>query len=139
MSSIKDFTDLTVWQEAHKLSVAIYKLTEKFPKNEQYSLTSQLRRAASSVSANIAEGFGRHSAKDQEHFYVMSSGSLYELRDHLYLAKDVGYVSQEVHQSFNDHAIKVHQLLHGLLRAHSTKLPQASNINRRTSARRDSK
>lgn len=136
MSTIKDFTDLKVWQEAHKLSVDIYKLTEKFPKTEQYSLTSQLRRAASSVSANIAEGFGRHSAKDQEHFYVMSSGSLYELRDHLYLAKDVGYISIGVHEQFNNSAIRVHQLLHGLLRAHTAKA-QVSKIKHQTSSSRD--
>jgi four helix bundle protein len=118
MSTIKDFTDMTVWQKAHQLSVEIYKLTEKFPQSEQYSLTSQLRRAASSVSANIAEGFGRSSRKDQEHYYVMASGSLYELRNHLYLAKDVAYISSQVQEAFNSKCIVVHQLLHGLLRAH---------------------
>jgi four helix bundle protein len=118
MSTIKDFTDLIVWQEAHKLSVSVYKITDTFPKSEQFSLTSQMRRAASSVSANIAEGFGRRTLKDQEHFYVKASGSLYELRDHLYLALDINFINESQQKRFNDQCMKVHQLLHGLLRAH---------------------
>jgi len=125
---IRDFTDLIVWKKAHKLSVDIYKLTENFPKSEQYSLTSQIRRASSSVSANIAEGFGRLTPKDKEHFYVMASGSLYELRNHLYLARDIDYIDKNLHTEFNEKCIIVHQLLNGLLRAH-----RSSKINNQDS------
>ncbi len=133
MGAIKDFTDLLVWQKAHELSICIYKITDTFPKPEQYSLTSQMRRASSSVTANIAEGFGRSSSKDQEHFYVMASGSLYELRDHLYLAKDIGFITSEKHDELNTQCIKVHQLLHGLLRAHRQTLSRTSKIDNQAS------
>jgi four helix bundle protein len=66
---IISFTDLIVWQKAHQLVLDIYKITEKFPKKETYSLTDQMRRAAVSVSSNIAEGFGRYTYKDKIHFY----------------------------------------------------------------------
>lgn len=134
MSTIKDFTDLIVWQKAHELSIRIYKLTDNFPKAEQYSLTSQMRRASSSVTATIAEGFGRKSSKDQEHFYVMASGSLYELRDHLYLALGVGYLEKATQIELNEQCMKVHQLLHGLLRAHRN-IAQTSIINNQESSK----
>ncbi len=115
---IRDFTDLRVWQEAHALAVDLYKVTNSFPRTEVFGITSQIRRAASSVTANIAEGFGRHTPKDQEHFYVQSSGSLYELRDHLLLAKDVGYLSVSQFEDLTLKVTQTHQLLNGLLRAH---------------------
>jgi four helix bundle protein len=129
MTKIQDFTDLLVWQEGHKLSVGVYKLTDDFPKSEQFSLISQMRRAASSVTANIAEGFGRKTHKDQEHFYIMSSGSLYELRDHLHLALDVGYITSEQHTRFSNQCVKVHQLLHGLLKSHNSRKSNISNLS----------
>jgi four helix bundle protein len=84
---IKSFTDLRAWQEAHKLA-------DSFPSAEQFGLTGQARRAAVSVSSNLAEGFGRDSQKDKEHFYVMASGSLYEVKSQLLLARDLGYISK---------------------------------------------
>lgn len=87
------FEQLTVWQESQNLAVLIYKLSEAFPKEERYGLTSQLRRAASSVSANIAEGFGRSTVNDKLHFYTIAYGSLLETKNFLYLAEKLGYVS----------------------------------------------
>lgn len=87
----KSFLDLTVWQKAHQLVLAIYKLSEDFPKNEIYGLTSQLRRAAVSIPANIAEGFSKRTIPDKVRFMNHSQGSLEECRYYLILADDLRY------------------------------------------------
>ncbi len=115
---ITSFTDLKVWQESHKLALMIYKATEKFPKDEQFGLSSQLKRASSSVTSNIAEGFGRSTGKDKEHFFVMASGSIYEVKSQLILTKDLAYITIEHFQAIANQANTAHKLLHGLLRAH---------------------
>lgn len=86
---IKNFTDLIAWQEAHKLVLLIYKITDQFPQKEIYALTSQMRRAAISVTSNIAEGFSRKSSKEKIQFYYMSTGSLAELQNQLIVSKDI--------------------------------------------------
>ncbi|MBW8014715.1 MAG: four helix bundle protein [Planctomycetes bacterium] len=85
------FTDLLVWQKAHHFVISVYRRSETFPKNEIYGLTSQLRRAAVSIPANIAEGFGKKSIKDKMRYLNISQGSLEECRYYLILAKDLGY------------------------------------------------
>lgn len=92
---INSFEQLTVWQESQKLAVDIYKATRNFPKDEIFAMTSQIRRAASSISANIAEGFGRMSTNDKLHFYTMAYGSLLEVKNFLYLSNKLGYVSDD--------------------------------------------
>ena len=92
MPTIKSFTQLFVWQKAHILALNIYKMTGNFPKREIFGLTDQLRRAAVSVSANIAEGFKRISPKEQLRFYNIAASSLEELYAELLLAKDLGYL-----------------------------------------------
>jgi four helix bundle protein len=87
----KVFTDLLVWQKAHNFVISIYRLCENFPKNETYGLISQMRRAAVSVPANIAEGFGKSSIKDKMRFLEISKGSLEECRYYLILANELGY------------------------------------------------
>lgn len=89
-----NFTDLHVWKESEKLVVLVYNLTKKFPKEEVFGLTSQLRRASISVTSNIAEGFGRRSLKEKNNFYNISIGSLYEIESQLMASKDIGYVSE---------------------------------------------
>ena len=89
------FEKLEVWQLSRKLSVSIYKRTQLFPPEEKYSLTSQTRRSALSVSANIAEGTTRVSAKDQSHFTTIAFSSLMELFNHLIIASDLGYFSED--------------------------------------------
>lgn len=84
------FEDTTVWKDAVDLAVGIYQITKKFPPDELYAMTSQMRRASTSISANIAEGYGRVSKKDKVHFYTMSYGSLMELKSFLYLSKKIG-------------------------------------------------
>ena len=91
ITSAKSFTDLFVWQKAHEFVIEIYRLTNLFPKTEVYGLTSQLKRAAVSIPANIAEGFGRNTLKDKQRFLTICKGSLEECRYYLVLAKDLGY------------------------------------------------
>jgi four helix bundle protein len=87
----KTFEDLLVWQKAHKLVLEIYKLTRTFPQDELFGLTSQIRRAAVSVPANIAEGFKRKGKADKLRFFNISQASLEEVRYYLILAQDLGY------------------------------------------------
>ncbi len=87
----KSFEDLIVWQKAHQFVLEMYRLTEKFPKNEIYGLTSQFRRAAISIPANIAEGFKKKGKADKARFLNIAQGSLEECRYYLILSKDLGY------------------------------------------------
>lgn len=87
----KSFEDLIVWQKAHQFVLATYKFTSTFPKEEQYSLTSQFRRAAISVAANIAEGFKKRGEKDKGRFLNIAQGSLEECKYYSILSKDLEY------------------------------------------------
>jgi four helix bundle protein len=89
----KSFQDLIVWQKAHQFVLAIYKLSNSFPKSEIYGLTSQIRRASVSVSANIAEGFKKKTKPDKAKFMNIAQSSLEECRYYLILSKDLGYNS----------------------------------------------
>ena len=95
MTSIKHFYDLDIWQEAHKLSLEIYKITEQFPQKEMYGLTDQIRRASTSVGANISEGFGRFHYKEKIKFYYISRGSVCEVQNFLFLAQDLKYLDKD--------------------------------------------
>ena len=87
----KTFRDLTVWKKAHQWVLEIYRFTDSFLKVEQFGLTSQLRRAAISIPANIAEGFKRRGNPDKARFYNIAQGSIEECRYYLILARDLGY------------------------------------------------
>lgn len=93
MNEIKSFQDLNIWKESHKLALDIYSLTNKFPKGEMFALTSQIRRAATSIPANIAEGMGRNTTKELLSFTYNARGSLSEVIYHLILSKDLGYIN----------------------------------------------
>jgi four helix bundle protein len=88
----KDFTNLKVWQEAHRLMIVIYKLSSKFPKQELYGITSQIRRAAVSVELNIAEGYGRYHVAEDVKFLLNARGSIAEVQSSLLIAKDLKFV-----------------------------------------------
>lgn len=98
-ATARTFRDLRVWQLAHELCMNIYKISARFPNDERFGLTSQMRRAAVSVPSNIAEGFGRRSAKEKEQFYRHSLGSLFELDTQLELAIKLGFAQKERHES----------------------------------------
>lgn len=89
---MKDFRDLVVWQKSHQLTLEIYRVTKEFPSEERFGLTSQLRRSAASIAANIAEGCGRGSDADLGRFLQMAMGSASETEYHLLLAHDLGYL-----------------------------------------------
>ena len=92
---IESFEQLNVWQESQNLAVSVYSATKKFPKDELFAITNQLKRASSSISANIAEGFGRKTIKDKVHFYTMAYGSLLEVKNFLYLSNKLNYLSDK--------------------------------------------
>ena len=108
---ITSFEDLTVWQESQHLAVEVYKVTKLFPKEELFAMTSQLRRAASSISANIAEGFGRSSKNDKLHFYTMAYGSLLEVKNFLYLAEKLEYIGPSELNSLLEHSTSCQKLI----------------------------
>lgn len=118
---IASFRDLRVWQEAYKLAIGIYKVSEKFPRHEQYGLTSQMRRAGVSVCSNIAEGFGRSGSKEKSQFYAMANGSLTELQNQIFIAHGVGYLSDSFENRFTQQCDTVSKMLYGLHKANSTK------------------
>jgi len=91
---IKSFEDLAVWQMGKNITMETYRLTADFPKEEAFVLIPQIRRAALSVPANIAEGFGRYHHLDKARFYLNARGSLYELKSHLLIAQELGYFNQ---------------------------------------------
>jgi len=93
MGKIENFQNLEVWQKAHQLVLAIYQATKSFPAEEKFGLVSQMRRAAVSIPANIAEGFKRRGQADKIRFYNTSETSLEELKYYLILSKDLGYIS----------------------------------------------
>lgn len=113
--TITDFKDLITWQKAHKLAVAVYKATASFPKTEQFGLTNQVRRASVSVASNLAEGFGRRTAADRVHFYDMARGSLHETQAQLFIAKDVGFLSDDLYVKLEEISIETHKVLTGLI------------------------
>ena len=95
MKKARSFQDLLVWQKAHQLVLNIYALTRNFPADERFGLVSQMRRAAVSVPANIAEGFRRQGKADKIRFFNISQGSLEELRYYLLLAEDLHYQADQ--------------------------------------------
>lgn len=113
IGSVKRFEDLEVWQEAQLFAVEVYRVTNTFPKSEIYGMTSQLRRASSSVSANIAEGFGRVTVNDKLHFYTIAYGSLLESKNFLYLAQKLGYLEQAILDSLLKHSLQCQKLING--------------------------
>lgn len=114
---IKSFTQLTVWQEGHKLVLMIYKLVKNFPPFEQFALTTQLLRAVVSITSNIAEGFSRRSKKDKCNFYYIALGSLTEVQNQLLVARDLTYISSEEFKRLAEQTILVNKLLNGLIKS----------------------
>lgn len=113
---ITSFTDLFAWKEGHKLVLMIYRATDVFPPKEQFGLISQMRRAALSVTSNIAEGFSRATVNDKVQFYTISQGSLTERQNQLLVAKDVEYLQNDDFKMIADQTVIVNKLINGLRR-----------------------
>jgi four helix bundle protein len=113
---MQDFKRLSVWTSAHALALAVYKATRSLPKNEQFGLTGQMRRAAVSISSNIAEGRGRGSDVDYARFLQCAMGSACELESQIVLARDLEYVSPEVASTLASQVEEVKRMLVALMR-----------------------
>ena len=111
------FRKLIVWQEAKKLTIKVYELTKKFPKEELFILTSQLRRASISVMANIAEGSAMPTQANRELFYARARGSAVEVDCHIDLSTSLGYVTEEAQKDIQDHCARLTYLLTKLMTA----------------------
>jgi four helix bundle protein len=113
---MRPFRELVVWQKSHRLTIELYRVTKAFPREEQYGLTSQIRRCASSIGANISEGCGRGTARDFARFIQIALGSASELENHLLLTADLGLVSVELHAELEKAVVDVKRMLTGLAR-----------------------
>lgn len=118
---MKTYRDLIVWQRAYEFTVNLYAITREFPRDEQYGLTSQIRRATVSITSNIAEGFGRTSNREKDQFHAIAHGSLYEVESQLFIAKGIGYLSDEQHGVLLGQIEEVSRLLQGLRKANKRK------------------
>ena len=114
---IATFRDLDAWKAAHDLVLAVYRLPRKFPKDEMFGVTSQVRRSATSIPANIAEGFGRQGPKEFLRFIRIANGSLQETEYFLFLAKDLSYLIPEEYSSSTELSDRTGALLGGLQRS----------------------
>jgi len=112
---IKDFTDLIAWQKSHKLVLTTYEVVKTFPNIEKFALSNQMTRAGISITSNIAEGFGRNTARDKAQFYSIAKGSTLELRSQMYIARDLGYITMETFSRFERDAHEVIRLISGII------------------------
>lgn len=108
---MRNFKELIVWQKAHKLTLAIYKITATFPREEMYGLTSQMRRSSSSIPTNIAEGCGRISDADFARFLSIAMGSASELQYQLLLVNDLNFISQENYERLETEVTEIKKML----------------------------
>ena len=132
MSTVKSFEELTIWQEARELTNRIYILSKKFPKEELYGLTSQIRRASVSIMSNIAEGFNRRSTKEFINFLIISRASISEVQNDLYISLDLNYINKEDFETIYNHAQKISMSINKLityLRSQVKTYPKTTKIN----------
>jgi four helix bundle protein len=113
---MQDYKKLTVWKKSYALALSIYKISGSFPKNELYGLVSQIRRAGTSIPANIAEGCGRESNSELIYFLQIAQGSAAELETHLMLSRDLGYCKDEEFSKIEDSIDNIRKMLTSLIR-----------------------
>jgi len=112
---LRDFRELKVWDKAHHLTLAAYRLTKTFPRDELFGLTSQIRRASASIAANIAESCGRKGAAEMARFLYIALGSASELEYHLILARDLNYLKLSDYDGLAENATQVKRMLWSLI------------------------
>ena len=117
---MKDFRDLKVWEKAHELALDCYSITANFPKHEIFGMVSQIRRAGSSIGANIAEGCGRGGNGEFQRFLQMAMGSASELEYHCLLSKDLHFMDEETYSRIQEKVVEVKKMLSSLIRKIST-------------------
>lgn len=114
--------DLEVWKKSHELVLRVYEVTKAFPKNETYALIDQIRRASSSVPANIVEGQNRNTTKEYLQFLYNARGSLEEVRYFLLLSKDLGYMNKNIFESLETDSETLSKMLNGLIKSLASRL-----------------
>jgi four helix bundle protein len=112
---LRNYEDLEVWQRAHQLTISIYRITDSFPRSEMFGLTSQIRRASSSIGSNLAEGCGRWGDAEMARYVQIAMGSASELQNHLRLAKDLGFLGPQDHVAILHDLSSVRQMLTAFL------------------------
>lgn len=117
MEKAKQFMDLLVWQKGHELVLCAYTITRKLPQEEKFGLSSQLQRAAVSVTSNIAEGFGRKGEKEKVQFYYMAHGSLTEVMNLSFVLRDTKLISYEMYTKLEELFTITNKLLLGLIKS----------------------
>ncbi len=117
MEKSKTFEELIVWQKAHAFVLGVYKLTDAFPRSELFGLTSQFRRAAVSIPANVAEGYKKQTAPDKFRLMNVAQGSLEECRYYLILANDLSYLPADTYLELKGRLEEVSRLLSGYMKA----------------------
>jgi four helix bundle protein len=122
---MRDYRDLQVWSKAHQLTLAVYKRTKVFPLDERFGLTSQIRRAAASIGANLAEGCGRRSDGEFGRFVQIAMGSAVELSYHLLLARDLGLLSPAEFAPLHSETDEISRMLSGLQSKLNTRVNRA--------------
>jgi len=113
--NVKDFRELKVWQKAHELTLAVYRVSATFPREELYGLTSQLRRSCSSIAANLAEGCGRSGDAEFARFCSIARGSASELEYHLLLVRDLKLIKSTDYDELAPRVTELKRMLTGLL------------------------
>jgi four helix bundle protein len=131
---LKDFKELKVWQKAYEFSLSVYLISKSFPREEVYGLTSQLRRAAVSIGANIAEGCGRRSDGEFVRFLQIARGSSSEVEHHLLLARDLKFMPQSVYADLERKLAEVQRMLTSLVSAIQEKAVKAAVKTRAATA-----
>jgi four helix bundle protein len=112
---MQDFRNLDVWKKSHELTLSVYRASKSFPDDERFGLTSQLRRGASSIPANLAEGCGRGSDADFARFVQIALGSSSEVEYHFLLAKDLNYMTPNEYAAFDDEITRIKRMMTSLL------------------------
>ena len=115
MGEINSYRDLDVWKQSRQLVKSVYQLSRSFPKEEQFGLTNQLRRAAISVPSNIAEGSGRNHSKDSIQFFFIARGSLYEIETQLIISFDLEYISDSHLKEVLEQVTRCKKLINGFI------------------------
>ena len=115
VEKIRSFQQLDAWKKAHALILDIYKVTRKFPAEELYGIVSQMKRAASSITANIAEGFSRYHYNDKVRFYLNARGSVSELQNFLFLSRDLSFIDEKIFAPLYATSEDVAKLINGMV------------------------
>ncbi len=121
---MRDFKKIQAWERAHRLTLCLYRLTSSFPPDERYGLVSQIRRAAASIPANIAEGAGRHTQTELARFIHIASGSASELEYHLLLSRDLGYIDPGRYPELEAEIIEIKKMLFAFQKTVRSNVPK---------------